>query len=246
MPPADLIYGINPVLEAMKSGRAKRVFISTGRREKAGLLTEAARAAGVQVEWTAPEFFNRFPAGHQSVAARVREQNYFELSEILERAGSRREEPLLVALDGVEDPRNLGAIMRSALSAGAHGMVLQSHRQAAPGPETYKASAGAAEYLPVSMHPNIKNAIDELKGKGLLVIGAEAGAELAPWEADLRGPAVLVLGGEASGIRKVVLSRCDLLVRIPFEGRPGSLNVSVAAGILLYEIIRQRRHKIAK
>lgn len=242
----NMVYGFNPVLEAVRSGRAVKVFVSTGRKQGLEGLFDEAEAAGVPVERVPAQFFERLPKGHQSVAARVREKKLADIGEMLESASRKGELPLLVALDGVEDPRNLGAIMRSALAAGAHGIIVQKHRSAALGPEAYKASAGAAEFLPVSVCSNIKYALDELRDKGLLVAGAEAGGRMRPWDADLAVPLVLVMGGEDTGLRDVVAKRCDCILSLPLMGRISSLNVSVSAGVFLFEILRQRMSKKPK
>ncbi len=240
---------MNPVLEVLKAGRAVRLYIGQGRKEKVPALLKEAGRRKIPVEFAAPEFFNRFPKGHQSVAAMVKEKKLAESArELLEIARKKGEPPFLIALDEVEDPRNLGAIMRTAYAAGVHGLIIQKHRQAGLSPEVYKTSAGAAERLPVLVEANIKYALDRLKEEGLLIIGAEGGDErggigIAPWDVDLSGPLVLVLGGEDTGIRKVVKERCDHILSLPLAGDIGSLNVSVAAGAFIFEILRQRRSK---
>ncbi len=236
-----LIYGVNPVLEALRAGVVKRVFVSAKREEAAQILSIAGRQ-GVPVERVAPSFFEALPKGHQSVAARVREKAFESPGEMVSAARGRGELPLLVALDGVEDPRNLGAIMRSALALGAHGIIIGKHRQSGLTPEAFKASAGAAWSLPVSREANIKYALDQLKEMGLVVAGASLAGGMAPWEADLRVPLVLVFGSEGAGLRRVVEERCDYLLSIPMRG-VDSLNVSVSAGIFLSEVLRQRSGK---
>ncbi len=236
-----LIYGVNPVLEALKAGAVKKIFVSA-KREDIPRIIGMAGQRGVPVERVAPSFFEALPKGHQSVAAKVREKSFAGIGEMLDAAERLAEPPLLIALDGVEDPRNLGAIMRSALALGAHGIIIGKHRQAGLTPEAFKASAGAAWSLPVSQEPNIKYALDQLKEKGLLVVGTIAGEGIAPWEADLKPPLVLALGGEGAGLRRVVSERCDHLLSIPMRGVE-SLNVSVSAGIFLSEILRQRSSK---
>jgi len=236
----QFIYGINSVLEALRAGKAKKVFIGEGRREKVSLLLKEAGKKGVPVEYVKPDFFVRFPKGHQSVAARVKEKEFASLEELLEIAEEKGEIPFFVALDGVEDPRNLGGIMRTALAAGVHGLIIQKHRQAGLGPEVYKASAGAAWHLPVVVEANIKYAVDELKKRGFSIVGAEAGSSLAPWDVDLGGPLLLIFGGEDTGIRKVVKERCDHMASLPLKGEIDSLNVSAAAGAFIFEAVRQR------
>ena len=236
-----LVYGVNPVMEALKAGAVKKIFVSAKRQDIPDILGLAAKL-GVPVERVAPSFFEALPKGHQAVAAKVREKSFAGTGEMLDAAVRLGETPLLVALDGVEDPRNLGAIMRSALALGAHGIIIGKHRQSGLTPEAFKASAGAAWSLPVSREANIKYALDLLKEKGLVIAGTIAGSGMAPWQADLREPLVLVLGGEGAGLRRVVAERCDYLLSIPMRGLD-SLNVSVSAGIILSEVLRQRSSK---
>ncbi|MCL5021953.1 MAG: 23S rRNA (guanosine(2251)-2'-O)-methyltransferase RlmB [Nitrospirae bacterium] len=241
----EWIYGLNPVLEALKAGRTiKTVLVSEGRQEKVEEIRKEAEARGVSVEVAAQSFFDgRFPKGHQGVAARVLRKAYITLDELLMIPSKKNETPLFVILDGVEDPRNFGAILRSAEAAGVHGVVIQSHRSAGFGPEVAKSSAGAAEYVPVAMVPNIKHAMRDMRAGGITVIGAEAGNYPAAWDVDLSGPLSLVIGSEGRGARKTVRENCDGMVTIPVKGNVNSLNASVAAGILLFEILRQRTTK---
>jgi len=244
----EWIYGLNPVLEALRAGRnIKTVYVSSGRNEKAGRVRQEAEKRGIPVETPAFTFFNgRFPKGHQGVAARVVQKGYLSLDELLAIPAKRNEPALFVILDGIEDPRNFGAILRSADAAGVHGVVIQSHRAASLGPEVAKTSAGAVEYIPVSMVPNIKHAMREMKEKGIVVVGSESGAYMALWEADLAVPLALVIGSEGKGARRTVKENCDIMVNIPTRGKINSLNASVAAGIVLFEILRQRSIKNKK
>jgi 23S rRNA (guanosine2251-2'-O)-methyltransferase len=238
----EWIYGFNPVLEALRAGRGiKIVYISSGRREKVNEIRREAEMRGVPVEMAGQPFFDsRFAKGHQGVAARVFRREFITMGELLDIPSLRNEIPFFVILDEVEDPRNFGAILRSADAAGVHGVVIQSHRSATFGPGVSKTSAGAVEYVPVSIVPNIKHAIREMKEKGIMVIGAEAGDYPAIWDADLSVPLSVVIGSEGRGARKTVRDKCDMVLSIPMRGRINSLNVSVASGILLFEILRQR------
>jgi 23S rRNA (guanosine2251-2'-O)-methyltransferase len=239
------IYGFNPVLEALRAGRKIRsVYVSSDRHEKVAEIRKEAELRGVKVEVAGHSFFEgRFPKGHQGVAARVLQKGYVSLDELLSLPAGRNEIPLFVILDGIEDPRNFGAILRSVDAAGVHGVVIQSRRSASLGPEAAKASAGAVEYVPVSMVPNIKHAIREMKENGITVIGAEAGDYPSIWDIDLTVPLAVVIGSEGRGARKTVKENCDMMVSIPMKGEINSLNASVAAGILLFEILRQRSIK---
>ena len=241
----EWIYGFNPVLEALRAGRSiKIVYVSSGRHEKVDEIRKEAEMRGVPVETAGQTFFDsRFAKGHQGVAARVFQKGYITVDELLAIPSRRNETPLFVILDGIEDPGNFGAILRSADASGVHGVVIQSHRSATLGSGVSKASAGAVEYVPVSMVPNIKHAIREMKEKGIRVIGAEAGDYPAIWEVDLTVPLSVVIGSEGKGSRKTVREKCDMMVNIPMKGRINSLNASVAAGILLFEILRQRSIK---
>lgn len=235
-----LIYGVNPVLEALGAGVVLEVYIAGTRREDVSRMEDLAGRRGVPVKRVAPTFFAAFPKGHQSIAARVRPlKTLTDPGPMLEAARRLGEPPLLVALDSVQDPRNLGAVMRSAAAMGAHGIIIPKRRGAGLGAEAIKTSAGAAWGLPVSVQPNIKYSLDKLKEEGLFVYGAQASGGVAPWKCDFSPPLVLVLGGEESGLRRVIAQRCDRLVTIPLRG-VNSLNVSVSAGILLFEILRQR------
>ena len=170
-------------------------------------------------------------------------RGYADFDELLETPSRNNEIPLFLLLDGVEDPRNFGAVLRVADAGGVHGVVIQAYRSVSLSSEAVKASAGASEHIPIAMVPNIKNAIRDMKESGITIVGAEADADLAPWEADLTGPLSLVMGSEGEGMRKTVREQCDLLVRLPMRGKVNSLNVSVATGIIIFEIMRQRMSK---
>jgi 23S rRNA (guanosine2251-2'-O)-methyltransferase len=242
----EWLYGLNPVLEALRAGRRiKTLYIYAGRHEKvAAIRTEAdARGVPVVVVTESAFFDDRFPKGHQGIAARISRRKYVPIDELLLIPGQRGEEPFFVILDLIEDPRNLGGILRSSEAAGVHGVVIQERRAAGLGPEASKASAGASEYLPVSMVPNIKHAMHKMKESGIKLIGAEAGSADPPWALDLSGPAALVVGSEGAGLRRTVREGCDVLTSLPMRGMVNSLNTSVAAGVLIYEILRQRSKK---
>ena len=241
-----LIYGVNPVLEALEAGVALEVFIAGTRKEDVSIIERLAGKSGIAVRRVGPSFFAALPKGHQSVAAKVKPAVHAGPEGMLAAAERLGELPLLVALDGVQDPRNLGAVMRSAAALGAHGIIIPKRHGAGLGAEAIKASAGAAWDLPVSAQPNIKYTLDRLKDEGLFVCGAQACGGVAPWECDMTRPLVLVLGGEEKGLRRVVSARCDELLTVPMRGRKNSLNVSVSAGILLFEVLRQRAAKSKK
>jgi len=244
----DKIIGINPILEALKTGRPiQRILISDQRKQDRGVqaILRFAREGGMEVRIVGREALNREVPGatHQGVIALVTAKEYVDLDEILRIPSAKGQVPLYLVLDGVEDPRNLGAILRTADASGVHGVVIPERRATGLTETVAKASAGAVEHIPVVKVVNIVQALDEMKKAGVWVVGAEADGEQVYWDVDLAQPTALVLGGEDRGIRRLVRERCDFLVSLPLYGRISSLNVSVAAGILLYEAIRQRSKK---
>jgi len=244
----EWIYGINPIIEAIRADREiKEIYVSSGRKDKLDYILKEAEKRRIIVKIKDREFFDsRFPKGHQGIAALTRKRRSFSLGELIEIPFERKEVPFFVILDCIEDPRNVGAIIRTAEAAGVHGIVMQAYRSAGIGPEVVKTSAGATEYLPVSIVPNIKQAIRMMRDKGILIIGAEAGPYHAPWEMELTGPLAVVIGSEGKGLRRTVREDCDIIVSLPMKGRVNSLNVSVATGILLFEILRQKMLKFEK
>lgn len=246
--PTDKLIGINPVLEALKAGRPiQRLLIADQRKHDRDVqaILRLAREAGIEVRTAGRDALNREAPGaaHQGLVAIAAAKRYAELDDILRLPRDKGETPLYVVLDGVEDPRNLGAILRTADAAGVHGVIVPERRAAGLTEGAVKASAGAVEYVPVVKVVNIVNTIEELKKAGVWVAGAEASGDTVYWQADFTRPMALVLGGEDRGVRRLVRERCDYHISLPLFGRISSLNVSVAAGILLYETIRQRRAK---
>lgn len=238
----EWLYGFNPVLEAIKSGRKiKTVYISKQRHEHIQKIIEMAKAEGIPVEFAERDFFDtRFYKGHQGVAAVVAQKKLLSIDELLIIAERSGEAQFFLVLDLIEDPRNFGAILRVADAAGVHGVVFQSHRSAGITPIVSKASAGALEYVNLAEVVNIKHVIDKMKKLNIAIVGAEAGSELTPWKIDMKGPMAFVIGSEGQGLRKTVREMCDFVVSLPMRGKVNSLNVSVATGILAYEVIRQR------
>lgn len=241
----DKIFGINPVLEALKAGRpVQRLLIAEHRKQDRDVLSilRLARDAGIEVRMVSRDALKREApqATHQGVVALAAARTYATLDDILGIPAKRGEAPFYLVLDGVEDPRNLGAILRTAETAGVHGVIIPERRAAGLTESVAKSAAGALEYVPVVKVVNIVNTLEELKKAGVWVIGAEAGTDTVYWSADFVRPAALVLGGEDRGVRRLVREKCDYLVSLPLKGQIPSLNVSVAAGILLYEVIRQR------
>jgi 23S rRNA (guanosine2251-2'-O)-methyltransferase len=231
---SELVYGRRPVREAIRGPREVRELWAT---ERALRAEPWLRDAGVRVQ-RKPERELNAEAGttdHQGVLARVEPFRYADAHELA--AG---EAPLLAVLDSVTDPRNLGAVIRCADGAGANGVVLPAHNSTRVTPTVVHASAGAAEHLPVAVVKNLARYLGEIKGPQLWIWAAAGDAETSMWDADLSGGAVFVLGAEGKGLRPLVRRTCDDAVRIPLLGKVESLNVSVAAGLLLYEARRQR------
>lgn len=242
----EWVYGLNPVLEAIRSGRqVKSVFLSRSRKEGLPGIEREVLSRGIALKKTDQFFFDsRFPKGHQGIAALVAPREYADLDELFKTPSLKNEAPFFLILDCVEDPRNFGAILRTADAGGVHGVVIQSHRSATLVPEAIKASAGASEYMPVAMVSNVKHAIAAMKEEGVMVVGAEAGVQHTIWDLDLRVPLALVIGSEGKGLRRTVKEDCDVLAGLPMKGRVSSLNVSVAAAVMIYEIIHQRTRKM--
>ncbi len=238
----DWIYGINPLFEAIKAGRKiKKIFLSSGRHEKASEIRKEAARRNIPVTIVAPAFLdNIFKKGHQGIAASVSPKNYVPVEELLDIPLKKNEIPFFLILDCVEDPRNFGALLRVADAAGIHGIVIQSHRSVTLSAEVAKVSAGAVEYVPVTIVTNIKHAIHEMRERGITIVGTDAGAQKVLWDFDLSIPIALVVGSEGKGLRKTVSSLCDMRIKIPMRGKINSLNVSVAASICAFEILRQR------
>lgn len=239
-----LIEGRNAVTEALRSGRAvNKVYLADGDTDKAlGRLAAMARDAGAVVVRIDRRKLNEMsPTGaHQGIIASVAAHEYATLDDILALAEKRGQPPLIVLCDELSDPHNLGAIIRTAECAGAHGVVIPKRRSVGLTAVVGKASAGALEYLPVARVSNISAAIRELKQRGVWIYGTAADADTDLYHADLKGPAAIVIGNEGAGMSRLVAESCDLRVSIPMKGQISSLNASAAAAILLYEAVRQR------
>ena len=239
-----LIYGVHPVQEHLRAGHpVERLYLLKGRRDqRTGELEKAAVEAGAVVRFEDRLQLDRMAGTthHQGVLAMVGERGYAALESLIARAKAGSKPPLLVLLDEVEDPHNVGAIIRTAEAAGANGLLIPSRRSAGLTPAVVKASAGAVAHLPVARVGNVAQTIDALKAARLWVTGLTAEAPTGYTKIDWTVPSVLVAGGEGKGLRQLVKERCDQLASIPLLGRVDSLNVSVAVGVVLYEIVRQR------
>ena len=239
------LEGRNALTEALRAGRTiDKVFIADGDTDRAlqRLAADAKEAGAVIVPVDRRKLDQMsFTRSHQGVIALAAAHDYYTIDDILEEAAARGENALIVICDELSAPHNLGAIMRSAECAGAHGVIIPKRRSVGLTATVAKASAGAVEYMKVARVTNINNTINELKEKGGWVFGTAAEGSVPMYKADLTGPAAIVIGNEGDGMSPLVRKNCDMLVHIPMQGRISSLNASAAASILLYEAVRQRR-----
>jgi 23S rRNA (guanosine2251-2'-O)-methyltransferase len=242
-PGEELVAGRRPVEEAFAARRpAIRLLVTPGRRqalERIVLHATTLRIPIVEVEGGSLTALAGFD-GHQGVALVVEPRRFATLQEVLARAIERREPPFVLVLDSLEDPQNLGTVLRSAEAAGVHGVLFPTERQAPLSPAAVKASAGATEHLLLCPVDDLPGALTDLHVRGIRVVGSEADAPLTARQADLRGPLAIVVGSEGHGLSPTVRRRCDLMVRIPMRGAIGSLNAAVAGSILLFEALGQR------
>lgn len=239
--------GRRPVLEAIRAGRPiGRIWVAREARE--GSIVEIrrlAREAGIPLIEVDRSRLDALTAGanHQGVAASILPRGYVEVEDLLELARQRGEPPWLVALDGLEDPQNLGGILRTVEAVGAHGVIITRRRSAQVTESAARAAAGAAELVAVARVGNLVQTLERLKSRGCWVVGLAPAGTRWYHQADLGGGLVLVVGGEGKGLSRLTMETCDELVAIPMRGQIGSLNASVAAGIVLYEALRQRGEK---
>ena len=240
----DIIEGRNAVIEALRVGRSiDKIFIAKGETDKTlGHIASKAREAGIVVVDADRRKLDNMSVthSHQGVIALVGVNEYCSVEDILAVAEKKGEAPFVIVCDEVSDPRNLGAIIRSAECAGAHGVIIPKRRSAGLTAIVGKASAGAAEHMAIARVPNIPAVLKELKDKGLWVYGAAAGGSNGLWGTDFTGAMALVIGSEGDGISRLVRENCDFIVNIPMVGKINSLNASAAASVIMYEVLRQR------
>ena len=243
-PAEDMIEGRNAVTEAIRSGRTiNKVFLADGDTDRAlGRLAAMAKEAGAVVVRIDRRKLNEMSqtGAHQGIMASVAVHDYATIDDILAAAEAKGEAPLIVLCDELSDPHNLGAILRTAECAGAHGVIIPKRRSVGLTAVVGKASAGEVEYMPVARVANLTAAIRELKQRGVWIFGTAADGAVPLYSADLKGPAAIVIGNEGVGMSRIVADSCDFKVSIPMKGRISSLNASAAAAILLYEAVRQR------
>lgn len=235
-----IIYGINPVLEALRRGHARRLRIGPRRDRRVEEAQTIARQRHVPIERVSADVIDRLARGgvHQGVVAEIDDPRDYSLREMV--GAAEPDAPLIVVLDGIEDPHNVGAILRTVDAAGAHGVVRQARHSASLDGVAAKASAGAVALVRIATEVNVARAIEELKTLGVWTVGLAGDAHETYDEIDLTLPTAIVLGAEGTGLRRLVRDRCDRLVSIPMHGGVSSLNVSVAAGVVLFEAARQR------
>ena len=239
-----VIEGRNAVIEALRAGTAiDKIYLAKGDTDSAlGHIANTARANGVVVvnaDRRKLDEMSRTHA-HQGVIAVAAVREYASIEDIFQRAEEQGEAPLIVLCDELSDPHNLGAILRTAECAGAHGVIIPKRRSAGLTAIVAKTSAGAVSHIPVARVPNLTALMKELQKRGVWIFGAEMNGTTSLYEADLKGPAAIVIGSEGSGMSRLVAETCDFTVSIPMKGKINSLNASAAAAILLYEAVRQR------
>ena len=240
----DLIEGRNAVIEALRAGRSlDKIYMAGSEGDRTlGHIAARARDCGVPVVETDRRKLDALSAtgAHQGVIAVAAVREYCSPEDLLSAAEARGESPFLVACDGISDPRNFGAILRSAECAGAHGVIIPRRRSAGLTGIVDKTSAGAAEHVAVARVSNLSAALRDLKKRGVWVYGSAAEGDRSLWETDFTGPVCLVIGSEGEGMGRLVREHCDCLIRIPMRGKLNSLNAATAAGVLMYEVLRQR------
>ena len=242
--PEDMVAGRNAVMEALKGSRSvNKLMIANGSTE--GSIKEiiaVAKEKGVNIQYCDRSKLDSIARGirHQGVLAQVAPVQYAELEDILQVAKDRNEPPFIVLLDELEDPHNLGAILRTADAAGVHGVLIPKHRSCPLSATVAKTSAGAVEHVPVARVGNLVQTIKKLKQEGLWVAAADMDGK-DYYDTDLTGPLLLIIGSEGQGVGRLVKEQCDFVVRIPMVGKINSLNASVAGSILMYEAMKQRR-----
>ncbi|GAA0860778.1 MULTISPECIES: 23S rRNA (guanosine(2251)-2'-O)-methyltransferase RlmB [Clostridium] len=240
----DLIIGRNAVMEALKSDKTiEALYVTKGQREGSiNAILSLAKENRVVIKEVDKKKLDSMSNGevHQGAIAVITPYKYFEIKDILDAAKEKGESPFIVILDELEDPHNLGSIIRTAETCGVHGIIIPKRRNVGVTPTVYKSSVGAVEHVKIAKVTNINATIDELKEEGIWVYGADIEGKEYSYEVDFSGPCALIIGSEGRGISKLTLKKCDKLVKIPMIGRINSLNASVAGGIMMYEVLKGR------
>jgi 23S rRNA (guanosine2251-2'-O)-methyltransferase len=240
---SDIIIGKNPVLEAIKSGREinKILLAESMRQGQFSQIQYLAKENGIIVSVVPKKKLDELdPGQHQGVIALVAAYKYYEIDDILKKAESKNELPFIIILDEIEDPHNLGSIMRTADAVGAHGIIIPKRRAVGLTSTVAKASTGAIEHIPVARVTNVAMTIEDLKQRGIWVVGADLKKSKDYRELEADFPLALVIGSEGKGISRLVLEKCDFIYRLPMVGHVTSLNASVAGSLLMYEVFRKR------
>lgn len=240
----DKLEGRNPVMEALKAGREiDKIMVQKGAREGSIVrIIAQAREKGIIIQEVEKQKLDMLSSTgvHQGIIAFVAMQQYVEVEDILQKAAERNEDPFIILVDEITDPHNLGSILRTANAVGVHGVIIPKRRSVGLSAVVAKASAGAIEYVPVARVANLSQEIDRLKKQGLWIVGADVSGEQGLYKADLKGSIGLVIGSEGQGIGRLIKEKCDFLIKIPMKGEINSLNASVAAAIMMYEVFRRR------
>lgn len=240
----DLIIGRNAAMEALKSDKTiEALYITNGPKEGSiNAIINLAKDKKIVIKEVDKKKLDLMASGnvHQGVIAKITPYKYFEVNDILEDAKQKNEAPFIIILDELEDPHNLGSIIRTAETCGVHGIIIPKRRNVGVTPTVYKSSVGAVEHVKIAKVTNINNTIDELKEEGIWVYGADIEGKEYSYEVDFSGPCALIIGSEGRGISKLTLKKCDKLVKIPMIGKINSLNASVAGGIMMYEVLKGR------
>jgi 23S rRNA (guanosine2251-2'-O)-methyltransferase len=243
----EYIGGKHPILEAMRAGRTiNKIWIADNAQKHYSLpIIAEAKALGILVQTADRRKIDQMVEGVQTqgVAAQVAAYDYVEVDDILQQAREKEQQPFILILDEIEDPHNLGSILRTADCTGVHGVIIPKRRSVGLTATVAKTSAGAIEYVPVAKVTNIAQTIDSLKEKGVWIAGADGDAKQNVYQADLNMPLAIVIGNEGNGIGRLIKEKCDFLVKLPMAGQINSLNASVAASVLMYEVVRQRNIK---
>lgn len=246
VPMHEILIGPNSILEGLRAGKRslKKLYIAKGRSgEKIRTIVQLAKEKGIPVSRVERDQLSSMSGNdrHQGVLALVGGQKYFSLEEVLEEIQGKEEPALFLLLDEIQDARNLGSILRTAETAGVDAVIIPKNRAARLGAGATKSSAGAEEYVRVVRVTNLVEAMRRMREAGIWLVGADQGAGKEYEQVDLRGPVALAIGGEGRGLRRLTRESCDILVRIPMKGRISCLNAGVAAGILVFEVLRQRK-----
>ena len=240
----DRIYGTNPVLEALESGREiDKIFIQEGaRHSRLAQIIAVAKKRGIRYSNVSKSKLDDLAEGgnHQGVLVFAAMHSYVEVEDIINIARERGEKPFVIIAEGLNDPHNLGSIIRTANAAGAHGVIIPKNRSVGLTSTVAKVSAGAIEHTPVARCTNVASCIEKLKDLGLWIVGTALEGSIPIYECDMKGATAVVIGSEGEGLSRLVREKCDFLVKIPMLGQTESLNASVAAGVIMYEAVRQR------